>query len=116
MTPTRGGSCSGGFPVRFRAQAPGRAYIYFPRASQHIKSPSQWALGEAESVPGKESDMNTTTPRSPWLTTSEAATYLGLHPETVRQMCRAKELPATRVGRRYRLRDTDLDTYLEAQR
>ena len=60
--------------------------------------------------------MNATTPRTPWLTTREAATYLGLHPETVRQMCRTKELPATRVGARYRLRDTDLDTDLEAQR
>lgn len=96
---------------------PGHTSPILPRGvPAYMKSPSQWALGEAESVPGKESDMNTTTPRSPWLTTSEAATYLGLHPETVRQMCRAKELPATRVGRRYRLRDTDLDTYLEAQR
>lgn len=55
----------------------------------------------------------TTTPTTRWLTTNEAAAYLGIHPETVRYMCRRRDLRSARVGNRYRLKIADLDHYME---
>lgn len=43
---------------------------------------------------------------------TEAADYLGLHPETLRNKARARELPTAKVGRRWRFRKVDLDDWL----
>lgn len=43
---------------------------------------------------------------------SEAAEYLGLHPETLRDKARAGALPAAKLGRRWRFRKADLDEWL----
>lgn len=48
------------------------------------------------------------------LTPEEAAGILGLSPFTVRRLLREGELPGRKVGkRRWRIRRTDLDDYLE---
>lgn len=45
------------------------------------------------------------------LTVDEVAEYLRVHGETVRRWCRSGELKAAKVGRTYRIRAADLDTW-----
>ena len=40
---------------------------------------------------------------------------LGIHPKTVLRMARSGRLPAIRVGRYWRFRHSDLDTWLKLQ-
>lgn len=49
------------------------------------------------------------------LTAGEVADLLRVSTMTVYRLIRAGELPAVRVGRSYRVRSVDLDSYLEAQ-
>lgn len=42
----------------------------------------------------------------------EAAEYLGLHPETLRDKARTRALPAAKLGRRWRFRKVELDDWL----
>lgn len=49
------------------------------------------------------------------LTAGEVADLLRVSTMTVYRLIRAGELPAVRVGRSYRVRQVDLDAYLEAQ-
>lgn len=51
-----------------------------------------------------------------WLTLEQIADELQLHIETVRGWVRAKELPAYRVGRAYRVKRSDLDKFLADRR
>jgi nitrogen PTS system EIIA component len=53
--------------------------------------------------------------RMEWLTTNEAASYLRVHPETLRNWARKGELPAAKLGNRggFRFRREDLDSFLE---
>ena len=46
------------------------------------------------------------------MTCEEAATYLRLHPRTVGRLLTRGTLPGVKVGRQWRLRRADLDTYL----
>ena len=48
-----------------------------------------------------------------FLTLREAAKVLRLHPRTVREYIRRGELKARIIGRRYRFRRSDLDTFFE---
>lgn len=51
------------------------------------------------------------------LTTTEAGKHLGFSDETIRRMCEAGELPASRrPGGQWRLRRGDLDAWLESTR
>lgn len=49
------------------------------------------------------------------LTVAEVADMLRVSTMTVYRLIRTGELPAVRVGRSYRVKSADLDTYLEAQ-
>ncbi|MEX0868661.1 MAG: helix-turn-helix domain-containing protein [Nitriliruptoraceae bacterium] len=49
------------------------------------------------------------------LTADEVADQLRVSTMTIYRLIRRGELPAVRVGRNYRVRASDLDTYLAAQ-
>lgn len=49
------------------------------------------------------------------LTAGEVADLLRVSTMTVYRLIRGGELPAVRVGRSYRVRQSDLDGYLESQ-
>ncbi len=53
-----------------------------------------------------------------WLTTPEAAEYLQVHQETVRNWARKGVIPAAKLGNRggFRFRREDLDRFLESRR
>ena len=53
-----------------------------------------------------------------WLTTEEAAAYLKVHPETMRNWARKGVIPAAKLGNRggFRFRREDLDRFLEGRR
>lgn len=44
---------------------------------------------------------------SNWLSVKEIAQDLNLHPDTVREWIRTKQLPASKFGSRYRIRRED---------
>jgi excisionase family DNA binding protein len=46
------------------------------------------------------------------LTCEEAATYLRLHPRTVGRMLQEGRFPGVKVGRQWRIRRADLETFL----
>jgi len=50
------------------------------------------------------------------LTLAEAAGRLRLSLNTVYKLCRNREIPATKVGRQWRIRAVDLDRRLDEQR
>jgi len=50
-----------------------------------------------------------------WLKISEAAAYLGIHPQTCYDLCARGELPSIRVGRSVRVDQRALDANLERQ-
>ncbi len=45
--------------------------------------------------------------------TEEVAEYLGIHPKTVMNLVERKQLKASKVGRVWRFRKSDVDAYLE---
>jgi excisionase family DNA binding protein len=53
-----------------------------------------------------------------WMRTMEAARYLGVHVETVRNWARKGVIPAAKLGNRggFRFRREDLDRFLESRR
>jgi len=50
------------------------------------------------------------------MTTDEVARYLRLHPRTVTNMAERGELLASKVGRHWRFRKSDVDAYVDRQR
>ena len=44
-------------------------------------------------------------------TSEDVATYLKIHPYTVRRLCREKKIPAFRVGGQWRFRKDDIDRW-----
>ena len=54
-----------------------------------------------------------TAPR--FLTPTEVAEQLRVSTMTVYRLIKAGELPAARIGKSYRLREDDVDAYLEAR-
>jgi excisionase family DNA binding protein len=56
--------------------------------------------------------------KSDWLTTAEAAVYLRVHPETLRNWARKGTVPAAKLGNRggFRFKQTDLDRFLESRK
>lgn len=61
---------------------------------------------------GKE---NTRAGMPSFLTTEEVLTYLKVTPRTIYRLIRTGELPAVRVGRQWRFRQSDLDAWLDRQ-
>jgi excisionase family DNA binding protein len=53
-----------------------------------------------------------------WMTTSDAARYLGVHVETLRNWARKGVIPAAKLGNRggFRFRRQELDRFLESRR
>ncbi len=56
--------------------------------------------------------MDRETTRATYLTVAEVAGMLRVSTMTVYRLIKAGELPATRVGKSYRLTDEDVDRYL----
>ncbi len=50
----------------------------------------------------------------PVITVDEAAKLLHLHPFTVLKLIKAKRLKAVKIGRVYRIRESALDSFLDA--
>ncbi len=51
-----------------------------------------------------------------FLTTEEVLTYLHVNPRTIYRLIRTGELPAVRIGRQWRFRESDLNDWIERQR
>ncbi len=53
-----------------------------------------------------------------WLTTQEAADYLQVHVETMRNWARKRLIPAVKLGNRggFRFKQVDLDRFMESRR
>ncbi len=56
--------------------------------------------------------------QSEWIRTPDAATYLGVHIETIRRWARDGVIPAAKLGNRggFRFKREDLDRFLESRR
>ena len=52
-------------------------------------------------------------PEKKYLTLEQVADLLGVHYQLVYRLARSGELPASRIGRVYRVAQADLDAYLE---
>ena len=48
-----------------------------------------------------------------WLTVEEIAQELKLHPDTIREYIRKKQLPAFRFGTNYRVKRVDYDKFVQ---
>ena len=62
---------------------------------------------------------NTTTPARepmPLMPTSEVATFLGCSPKHVHNLIATRQLPAVKIGARYRVDPRDLDSYVRRNR
>lgn len=53
--------------------------------------------------------------RARFLTVAEVAELLRVSTMTVYRLIKSGELPAARIGKSYRVREDDIDAYLEAQ-
>jgi excisionase family DNA binding protein len=53
---------------------------------------------------------------SPFLTTSQAARYIGLSTQTIITLAKSGKLPASFVSRRWKFRAQDIETYVASQR
>ena len=56
--------------------------------------------------------MNTETER--WIDVDEVAAYLGVKPETIRTWVKTKEMPAKKIGRRWRFKVTEVDEWVKS--
>jgi excisionase family DNA binding protein len=55
-------------------------------------------------------------PRPSYMTTDEVLDYLKVNSRTIYRLIHRGELPAVRVGRQWRFRQSDLDAWLDRQR
>jgi len=55
-------------------------------------------------------------PRPAFLTTDEVLDYLKVTSRTIYRLIKAGDLPAVRIGRQWRFRQSDLDAWLDRQR
>ena len=60
--------------------------------------------------------MTANHPDDVFLTTEEVLEYLQVNLRTVYRLIKAGKIPAVRVGRQWRFRKVDLDTWLDGQR
>ena len=66
--------------------------------------------------PSPEQETRQQKPAGALLTTDEAAEYLAISAETLRRLCRRKEISFVRVGGDYRFRPQDLEIWINANR
>jgi excisionase family DNA binding protein len=59
--------------------------------------------------------VQTSESRSRFVTVAEVADQLRVSNMTVYRLVQAGELPAVRIGRSYRIREDDVDKYLESR-
>ena len=50
-----------------------------------------------------------------YLTTDEVLRYLNMKARTIHRLARQGQIPAVRVGRQWRFRRTELETWLQSQ-
>jgi excisionase family DNA binding protein len=55
-------------------------------------------------------------PRRNFMTTDEVLDYLKVNPRTIYRLIHRGDLPAVRVGRQWRFRQSDVDAWLDRQR
>jgi len=53
---------------------------------------------------------------SAFLTTEEVLSCLKVNPRTIYRLIKSGELPAVRIGRQWRFRRSDLDSWIDRQR
>ncbi len=53
---------------------------------------------------------------SQFLTTDDVLGYLRINARTVYRLIKSGEIPAVRIGRQWRIRRCDLDSWLDSQR
>ena len=56
------------------------------------------------------------TSRPSFMTTDEVLDYLKVNPRTIYRLIHRGDLPAVRVGRQWRFRQSDVDAWLDRQR
>ena len=54
--------------------------------------------------------------RGPLLTVGEAATAMNVHPKTVRQFIKNRQLAVIKIGRAFRIDPVDLERFVAAHR
>ena len=54
--------------------------------------------------------------RPSFMTTDEVLDYLKVNPRTIYRLIHRGDLPAVRVGRQWRFRQSDVDAWLDRQR
>lgn len=59
--------------------------------------------------------MSTVVPHDPLLDAEQAAAYLGLQPDTVRLWARQRRLPAIKLGKLWKFRESALRAWIEQQ-
>jgi excisionase family DNA binding protein len=62
-----------------------------------------------------ESAISTLNAWTSLLTPAEAARYLRVHPKTIIRLARQQAIPALRLGKHWRFRATDLETWAARQ-
>lgn len=69
---------------------------------------------EIGSIPTNQKKVMRTLPQfEPLLSDAEAGELLGLHPKTVQRMARRGAIPAIRIGRYWRFRASELDSWVD---
>lgn len=63
-----------------------------------------------------ESDIPPASPPIRWVSTRDAATKLGITTRTLYRLIDDGQLPAHKFGRVIRLKDTDIDRFIDASR
>ena len=72
-------------------------------------------LRSSQRVGGKGSTVAESFAKARFLTVQEVATLMRVSSMTVYRLIKAGDLPAVRVGRSFRVRDVDVDAYLESR-
>lgn len=49
-----------------------------------------------------------------WIDVEEAAKYLGVTPETVRTWVKQKDMPAQKIGRRWKFKISEIDEWVKS--
>ena len=49
-----------------------------------------------------------------WIDVEEAASYLGVKPETVRSWVKKKDMPAQKIGRQWKFKVSEIDAWVKS--
>ena len=81
-----------------------------PDDLKHLSEPIKVDLSKLKKLPGA-GGINV-----PFYTPPQAAELIGIHEESVRRLIRQKKLRGFKVGKGWRIRQIDLDEYLDGKR